>query len=428
MLLCKVAKHNRGEHKMTDVTMAFLEYLRKMGKEQDADFLREGIRVLSEALMEAEVSEQIGAERYERNGERQTYRNGYREREWQTRVGEIALRIPRLREGNYFPSFLEPRRRAERALLAVVQQAYIEGVSTRKVDDLVQSLGLSGIDKSSVSRICKQLDEVVDAFRNRPLEGEYPYLWLDALYLKVRVNHRVVSQALVIATGVRRSGERDILGVELGAAESGPFWLAFLRSLVRRGLNGAQLVISDAHEGLKEAIAQVFSGASWQRCRVHFMRNVLAYIPHGEKSLVSALLRTIFTQPSRRDADLQWQQVSDQMRKRWPQAAALMDDAQQDVLAYMAFPVEHWTRLYSTNPLERLNKEVKRRTDVVGVFPDPAAVIRLVGAVLQEIDDEWQAGKRYFSLESMRKLYDDYPASSPTAPALRHGPVLAPVH
>ena len=413
---------------MTDVTMAFLEYLRKMGKEQDADFLREGIRVLSEALMEAEVSEQIGAERYERNGERQTYRNGYREREWQTRVGEIALRIPRLREGNYFPSFLEPRRRAERALLAVVQQAYIEGVSTRKVDDLVQSLGLSGIDKSSVSRICKQLDEVVDAFRNRPLEGEYPYLWLDALYLKVRVNHRVVSQALVIATGVRRSGERDILGVELGAAESGPFWLAFLRSLVRRGLNGAQLVISDAHEGLKDAIAQVFSGASWQRCRVHFMRNVLAYIPHGEKSLVSALLRTIFTQPSRRDADLQWQQVSDQMRKRWPQAAALMDDAQQDVLAYMAFPVEHWTRLYSTNPLERLNKEVKRRTDVVGVFPDPAAVIRLVGAVLQEIDDEWQAGKRYFSLESMRKLYDDHPANSPTAPALRHGPVLAPVH
>jgi putative transposase len=413
---------------MTDVTMAFLEYLRKMGKEQDADFLREGIRVLSEALMEAEVSEQIGAERYERNGERQTYRNGYREREWQTRVGEIALRIPRLREGNYFPSFLEPRRRAERALLAVVQQAYIEGVSTRKVDDLVQSLGLSGIDKSSVSRICKQLDEVVDAFRNRPLEGEYPYLWLDALYLKVRVNHRVVNQALVIATGVRRSGERDILGVELGAAESGPFWLAFLRSLVRRGLNGAQLVISDAHEGLKEAIAQVFNGASWQRCRVHFMRTVLAYIPHGEKSLVSALLRTIFSQPSRRDSDLQWQQVSDQMRKRWPQAAALMDDAQQDVLAYMAFPVEHWTRLYSTNPLERLNKEVKRRTDVVGVFPDPAAVIRLVGAVLQEIDDEWQAGKRYFSLESMRKLYDDHPADSPTAPALRHGPVLAPVH
>jgi transposase-like protein len=408
--------------------MAFLEYLRKMGKEQDADFLREGIRVLSEALMEAEVSEQIGAERYERNGERQTYRNGYREREWQTRVGDIALRIPRLREGNYFPSFLEPRRRAERALLAVVQQAYIEGVSTRKVDDLVQSLGLSGIDKSSVSRICKQLDEVVDAFRNRPLEGEYPYLWLDALYLKVRVNHRVVSQALVIATGVRRSGERDILGVELGAAESGPFWLAFLRSLVRRGLNGAQLVISDAHEGLKEAIAQVFNGASWQRCRVHFMRNVLAYIPHGEKSLVSALLRTIFSQPSRRDADLQWQQVSDQMRKRWPQAAALMDDAQQDVLAYMAFPVEHWTRLYSTNPLERLNKEVKRRTDVVGVFPDPAAVIRLVGAVLQEIDDEWQAGKRYFSLESMRKLYDGHLVGSPTALALRHGPVLAPVH
>ncbi len=413
---------------MTEATMAFLEYLRNIGKEQDADFLREGIRVLTEALMELEVSQQIGAGRYERSGERTSYRNGYRERLWQTRVGDIGLHIPKVRDGNYFPSFLEPRRRPEQALLAVVQQAYIEGVSTRKVDDLVQSLGLSGIDKSAVSRICKQLDEVVEAFRTRPLDSEYPYVWLDALYVKVRVNGRVVSQALVIATGVRASGEREVLGVELGAAENRDFWLAFLRSLVRRGLSGVQLVISDAHEGLKEAIQSVFAGASWQRCRVHFMRNVLAYVPHGEKALVSALLRTIFTQPNRTEAEAQWQQVYEHMLKRWPLAAAVMADARDDVLAYMLFPPEHWTRLYSTNPLERLNKEVKRRTNVVGVFPDPAAAIRLAGAVLLEIDDEWQAGKRYFSQESMRKLYDTAALASPTSLSLRLAPVFAPIH
>lgn len=413
---------------MTQATMAFLEYLRNIGKDQDADFLREGIRVLTQALMEVEISQQIGAERYQRTGERSSYRNGYRERGWQTRVGDIPLRIPKVRDGSYFPSFLEPRRRSEQALLAVIQQAYIEGVSTRKGDDLVQSLGLSGIDKSAVSRICQQLDEVVDAFRNRPLDSAYPYVWLDALYLKVRVNGRVVSQALVIATGVRSSGERDLLGVELGAAENRDFWLLFLRGLVRRGLSGVQLVISDAHEGLKEAIQQVFAGASWQRCRVHFMRNVLAYVPHGEKALVSALLRTIFTQPSRAEADTQWQQVDDHMLKRWPQAAAIMTDAREDVLAYMQFPAEHWTRIYSTNPLERVNKEVKRRTNVVGVFPDGAAAIRLTGAVLVEIDDEWQAGKRYFSLESMRKLYQADALAAPVAANLRHAPAFAPIH
>lgn len=412
---------------MTEATMAFLEYLRNIGKEEDADFLREGIRVLTQALMELEVSQQIGAERYQRSDERSSYRNGYRERLWQTRVGDVALQIPKVRDGSYFPTFLEPRRRPEQALLAVVQQAYIEGVSTRKVDDLVQSLGLSGMDKSAVSRICKQLDEVVEAFRNRPLDSEYPYVWLDALYLKVRVNGRVVSQALVIATGVRRSGERDVLGVELGAAENHDFWLMFLRGLVRRGLSGGQLVISDAHEGLKQAIQQVLAGASWQRCRVHFMRNVLALVPHGEKALVSALLRTIFTQPSRMEAEAQWQQVYAYMLKRWPQAAAVMEDARDDVLAYMLFPAEHWTRLYSTNPLERLNKEVKRRTNVVGVFPDPAAAIRLAGAVLQEIDDEWQAGRRYFSLESMQKLDGDNPTLTVAATS-RLAPVFAPIH
>jgi transposase-like protein len=339
----------------------------------------------------------------------------------------VALQIPKVRDGSYFPTFLEPRRRPEQALLAVVQQAYIEGVSTRKVDDLVQSLGLSGMDKSTVSRICKHLDAVVDAFRNRPLDSEYPYVWLDALYLKVRVNGRVVSQALVIATGVRRSGERDILGVELGAAENRDFWLMFLRGLVRRGLSGVQLVISDAHEGLKQAIQQVLAGASWQRCRVHFMRNVLALVPHGEKALVSALLRTIFTQPSRMEAEAQWQQVYEYMLKRWPQAALVMADARDDVLAYMLFPAEHWTRLYSTNPLERLNKEVKRRTNGVAVFPDPPAAIRLAGAVLQEIDDEWQAGRRYFSLESMQKLDGDNPTMTVAATS-RLAPVFAPIH
>jgi putative transposase len=418
--------NQRKEHEMTTATMAFTEFLRKIGKEEDMDFLREGVQVLTQALMELEISQQVGAGRYEHSGERTTYRNGYRDRLWQTRVGDIELRVPKVRDGSYFPSFLEPRRRPEQALLAVVQQAYIEGVSTRKVDDLVQSLGLSGIDKSAVSRICKQLDEVVDAFRNRPLERAYPYVWLDALYLKVRINGRVVSQALVIAIGVRETGERDVLGVELGAAENRAFWLDFLRKLVRRGLNGVQLVISDAHEGLKEAIQQVFAGASWQRCRVHFMRHVLAYVPHGEKSLVSALLRTVFAQPGREDAEVQWDQVYQQMSKRWPQAAAVMADAREDVLAYMAFPQAHWTRIYSTNPLERLNKEVKRRTHVVGVFPDPAATIRLVGAVLLEVDDEWQAGKRYFSQQSMRQLFDPEPVIPTTA--IRHAPVLAPVH
>ena len=413
---------------MTEATMAFLEYLRNIGKEEDADFLREGIRVLTQALMEVEVSQQIGAARYERSDERSSYRNGYRERQWQTRVGDVALQIPKVRDGSYFPSFLEPRRRPEQALLAVVQQAYIEGVSTGKVDDLVQSLGLSGMDKSAVSRICKQLDAVVETFRNRPLESDYPYVWLDALYVKARMNGRVVSQAVVIATGVRRSGERDILGVELGAAENRDFWLIFLRGWVRRGLQGVQVVISDAHEGLKEAIQQVFAGVSWQRCRVHFMRNVLAFVPHGEKALVSALLRTIFAQSNRADAHAQWQQVVEYMRTRWPLAAAVREDARDDVLAYMVFPVEHWTRLYSTNPLERLNKEVKRRVNVVGVFPDVAAVVRLVGAVLLEIDDEWQAGKRYFSLETMRKLYQTDALAASVTTSLRYAPAIAPVH
>ncbi|HEX9107756.1 MAG TPA: IS256 family transposase [Longimicrobiales bacterium] len=409
---------------MTDPSVALLDYLRKVGLGLEPDFLREAIRVMSELLMEVEVSQQAGAGRYERSEQRMAYRNGYRERTWSTRVGDIALRIPKLREGSYFPSLLEPRRQAERALVAVVQQAYVQGVSTRKVDELLRALGLTGIDKSAVSRLCRELDEVVARFRQRPLEAAYPYVWLDALYLKVRQNHRIVSQAVVIAVGVRETGERDVLGFAVGASEEEAFWRDFLRGLVGRGLHGVQLVISDAHEGLKAAIAAVFAGASWQRCRVHFLRNLLARVPQRDKAVVAALARTIFAQPDRQAAGQQLREVARLLEGRWPQAAELLLAAEDDVLAYLAFPREHWTRLYSTNLLERLNREVKRRTDVVGVFPDVPAVYRLVGAVLLELDDEWQVERRYFSLDSMRKLAapDHQREEGPSA-----APRLAPV-
>jgi putative transposase len=389
---------------MAEQNMALIEYLRKLGLDGNLDFLRESVRLMSQLLMEAEVEERVGAGRHERTPERTTRRNGYRDRIWETRVGDVPLRIPKLRTGSYFPSLLQPRRKAEQALLNVIQEAYIHGVSTRKVDDLVQRLGLAGIDKSRVSRICKELDHQVAEFRGRTLEGEYPYLWLDALYVKARQNHRIVSRALVIATGVRESGEREVLGFDVGDSEDKAFWQAFLRDLKRRGLGGVHLIISDAHEGLKGAISEVFSGASWQRCRVHFMRNLLAYVPQADKSMVAAAVRTIFAQPSRKAASEQLTVVAEALEKRWPKAAQLLIAAEDDILAYMAFPKEHWTRIYSTNPLERLNKEIRRRTDVVGVFPNDEAVVRLTGAVLMEVNDEWQIERRYFSQESMRKL------------------------
>jgi transposase-like protein len=400
------------------------EYLRKAGIDLDGDFLAQSAAIVAQATMELEVAQQIGAAKHERTPARQAQRNGYRERSWATRAGDIPLRIPKLRQGSYFPSLLEPRRRAEQALLAVVQQAYIEGVSTRKVDDLLQALGLTGIDKSQVSRICKDLTEVVEAFRNRQLEGSYPYVWLDALYIKVRVNHRIVSQAVVMAIGVRETGERALLGFAVGASEDAAFWLSFLRSLVQRGLQGVQLVISDSHEGLKAALSQVLAGTTWQRCRVHFMRNVLAHIPHGDKSMIAAALRTFFAQPNRQAAGQQLQEVVRAMMPRWPKAAQLVAEAEEDILAYMAFPPEHWTRIYSTNPLERLNKEVKRRTNVVGVFPDEAAVVRLIGAVLLEQADEWEVDRRYFSQESMRRLTEPEPWPLAEAAPFR----LAPIH
>ena len=387
-----------------EVRMALAELVRKAEAEPGLDVLREGVRVLAEAIMDLEVEQHLGAARHERTPERTGQRNGIRERTWDTRVGTIGLRVPRVRDGSYFPSLLEPRTRAERALVTVVQEAYVGGVSTRRVDDLVKALGLEGISKSQVSRICAELDAEVERFRSRPLTDVYPYVWLDATFVKARVDGRVISQAVVIAVGVTGNGTREVVGVDIGPSEDGAFWLAFLRGLVARGLSGVQLVTSDAHEGLRQAIAAVLHGASWQRCRVHFLRNALALVPKAAQALVAATIRTVFAQPTAEAARQQWRQVIDGFQGRWPRLADLMAAAESDVLAYLAFPAPHWRQIWSTNPLERLNKELKRRTNVVGIFPNPAAAIRLMGALLAEQHDEWQIGRRYFSTESMALL------------------------
>ena len=388
-----------------ELRIGLSELLRKAMLEQDAGFLKEGIRVLSQALMEMEVEEHVGAGRHERTEGRSGHRNGYRQRNWDTRVGTVELKVPRVRDSSYFPSLLEPRRRAERALSAVVQEAYIRGISTRKVDDLVKALGMTGISKSQVSRLCEELDEEVGRFRGRPLEGPYPYVWVDATYVKARQDGQVVSVAVVIAVGVNgKTGEREILGRDVGPSEDEAFWTSFLRSLVARGLSGVRLVTSDAHRGLKGAIQTVLQGASWQRCRVHFMRNSLSLVPKAAQQMVGATIRTVFAQPDAPSAQQQWRRVSDGFRHRFPRLSELMDEAEEDLLAYAALPQEHWQKIWSNNPLERLNKEVKRRTNVVGIFPNEAAVIRLVGAVLSEQHDEWQVSKRYFSAGSLAKL------------------------
>jgi len=396
------------EHTMADeLRIALMELLRKAELERDGDLLRDGVRVLSEALMELEISQQLGAERYERTGERKGQRNGYRERRWDTRVGTIDLKVPRVRDGEFFPSLLEPRRRAEHALIAVIQEAYVQGVSTRRVDDLVRSLGMAGVSKSQVSRVCQELDSEVERFRNRPLIGAYPYVWLDATFVKVRENGHVVSMAVVLAVGVKVTGERSIIGLDVGPSEDGAFWLQFLRSLVARGLTGVRLVISDAHEGLKGAIAACLQGSAWQRCRVHFVRNALGMVPKSAAQMVAATIRTVFVQPDAASAHEQWRRVADSFRQRFPRLAGLMDDAEVEVLAYLDFPPEHWRQIWSNNPLERLIREVKRRTDVVGIFPNPKAAVRLVGAVLNEQDDEWQVSRKYLSAESLAKLSVD---------------------
>lgn len=390
---------------MAKNTMDVTAFVGKLLSEDEPDVLREGIRVLTELLMDAEVSGAIGAERYERTEDRIANRNGYRTRRWDTRVGTIELRIPKVAPGTYFPSLLEPRRRAEQALAAVVQEAYVKGVSTRKVDDLVRALGIDGISKSEVSRICKELDREVEAFRSRPIEGEFPYLWLDATYHKVREGGRVISMATVVAVGCSAEGFRRVLGVDAGPAESKAFWTSFLRGLVGRGLRGVHLVISDAHQGLRDAIRKIFTGAAWQRCRVHFMRNLLALVPKAAQETVAAFVRTVFSQPDHASALAQLHVVAEGLRPRFLAAADLLEDAAEDLLAHMHFPADHRRRLHSTNPLERLNKELKRRSHVVGIFPNRASLVRLIGMVLLEQDDEWQvADRRYFGLESMRQI------------------------
>jgi putative transposase len=390
---------------MANLRMTLLDLLNKDEQCADPGFLRDGVRLLAQELMDAEATQLVGAGLHERSENRLTYRNGYREREWDTRVGTVDLQIPKLRQGAYFPSLLEPRRRHEKALLAVVQEAYVHGVSTRAVDHLAEALGLKGISKDQVSRICKELDGQVTAFRTRRLDAEYPYLMLDATFEKVRENGRVISMAVLIATGVKATGEREVVGVDVGPAEDLEFWRAFLRQLVSRGLGGVRLVTSDSHLGLKQAVAEVLVGATWQRCRVHFMRNALATVPKLAQQMVAATLRTIFAQADADSARDTVERVCRLFEKRYPQLVACLRDAETDVLAYYGFPVEHRRQIWSTNSLERLNREVGRRCEVVGIFPNRAALLRLSGAVLEEQNDEWAVGRRYFSTESMNKLF-----------------------
>jgi putative transposase len=387
----------------TPMTNDRLPLAELMAKADDGDFLRSVAESVLQILMEADVEGVIGAARYERSGERATYRNGYRERALDTRLGTLNLKIPKLRSGAYFPGFLEPRRTVEKALVAVIQEAWIAGVSTRRVDDLVQAMGLSGISKSSVSKLCKDIDERVTSFLQRPLAGEWPYLWLDATYLKVREGGRVVSVAVIVAVAVTTEGRREIVGLHIGPSEAEIFWTDFLRDLVKRGLAGIKLVISDAHEGLKAAIRRVL-GATWQRCRVHWTRNALAYVPKAHQTMVAAGLRQAFQQPDQAAARASLSHFADQLHNRWPKLKIFVDDSLDDVLAYMSFPAQHRTKLHSTNPLERLNKEIKRRADVVGIFPNEDSIKRLIGAVLLEANDDWQLQHRYMQIEGMTEL------------------------
>ena len=380
-----------GQLKLTDVT----------------DRIRSATETLYQELIDAEASAVIGAAPFERTGDRITHRNGSRLRTLTTTAGDLGLKIPKLRQGSFFPALLERRRRVDQALFAVVMEAYVHGVSTRKVDDLVKALGAdSGISKSEVSRICGGLDAEVAQFRDRTLAGqEFPYVFLDATYCKARVGHRIVSQAIVIAVGVAADGRREVLGFEVGDSENEAFWTGFLRSLKTRGLDGVRLVMSDAHSGLKKAIGTVFQGAGWQRCRVHFMRNVLAVVPKGSQEMVASIIRTIFAQPDTEHIRKQFREVTTMLGRSHPKVAAMLTDAEPDLLAFASFPRRHWRQIWSTNPLERVNKEIKRRTDVVGVFPNAAALLRLAGSVLIEQHDEWEAGeRRYFSEASMLEL------------------------
>ena len=389
---------------MTEEMMSLRTLLEKSS---DADLLREMVGFAAQRLMVLEVESLTGAAHGERSPDRINHRNGYRDRIWETRAGAVELRIPKLRKSSYFPVFLEPRRLAEKALAAVVQEAYVHGVSTRSVDDLVKAMGMTGISKSQVSRLCGEIDDKIAAFVNRPLEGDWPYLWLDATYVKVRAIGRIVSVAVIVAVAVNSDGRREVLGMDIGPSEAETFWTAFLRKLARRGLRGVKLVISDAHEGIKGAVAKVLN-ATWQRCRVHFMRNVLAHAGRQGRRVVSAFIATAFAQDDAEGARAQWRRIADQLRPKLPKLAAFLDEAETDVLAYMTFPAQHRAKLHSTNPLERVNGEIKRRTEVVGIFPNDEAIVRLVGAVLLEINDEWAVQRsRYMSLETIAPVSDD---------------------
>jgi len=398
---------------MTNERMALLELVEKGA---DADLIRALLAYASERLMATEVDQLTGAAAGARSPERVNYRNGYRERGWETRVGRIELAIPKLRKGSYFPAFLEPRRTAEKALTAVIQEAYVQGVSTRSVDELVKAMGGTGISKSQVSRLCEDIDERVQAFLNRPIEGRWPYLWIDATYLKSRQGGRIVSVAVIVAVGVNTDGRREVLGVATGASEAEVFWTGFLRSLAERGLRGVKLVVADDHKGLRAAARRVFS-AGLQRCRVHWARNLLGHAAPKQRAAVAAMIRTIFAQDSKAEAFAQWDKVADALRDRHDKLGALMDASREDVLTYMDYPKEHWAQIASTNPLERVNKEIKRRADVVGIFPNDAAVIRLVGALMLEQSDEWAVSRRYFSLESLTRLVDTHLAQLPDVAA-----------
>ena len=388
---------------MTEERLALLE---RIEKGADADLVRELLAFAAERLMEMEVEARTGVPAGARSPDRANHRNGYRERAWETRAGRIELAIPKLRKGSYFPSFLEPRRTAEKALAAVIQEAYVHGVSTRAVDDLVKAMGGAGISKSQVSRLVEEIDARVGAFLARPIEGEWPYLWIDATYVRNRDGGRIVSTAVIFAVGVNADGRREVLGVATGPSEAESFWKAFLRSLADRGLRGVKLVIADDHKGLRVAAAKVFH-ATHQRCRVHWLRNALAHIGPKQRPAVVAMLKTIFAQETPEAARAQWDQVADALRERFPKLAELMDGSRDDVLAYTAFPREHWPQVASTNPLERLNGEIKRRAEVVGIFPNDRAVVRLVGALMLEQNDEWAVARRYMTLESLNPMSED---------------------
>jgi putative transposase len=398
---------------VVELRMDPLAWLRKHVETADVDLLREMVRTFAETLMSAEADALCGAEYGERSEDRVNRRNGYRERDFDTRTGTVELRVPKLRQGSYYPDWLfERRRRAERALVAVICECYVRGVSTRRVDGLVKTLGLEGISKSQVSALAKTLDAEVAAFRSRPLDGgPYPYLWLDALAVKAREDGRVTSVATVVATAVSADGHREILGLDTFTAEDGAAWTRFLRDLSARGLSGVKLVISDDHRGLVSAIAAVLPGCSWQRCRTHFMRNVLCRVPRSAQPFVATLVRTIFAQPSAEEVQAQLARVIAQLEARFPDVARLLEEAGPDITAFSSFPIEHWRQVWSNNPQERLNREIRRRSDVVGIFPDRAAIIRLVGAVLAEQHDEWQVARRYMSAESLAKALE--PAAIP---------------